>query len=302
MHANIHESDSPRNGRVVSKRDEYIKDRFAWIDQVIADPYLPASASKVAYVIATSLWRSKGTVTLVTPEITASDHVREAWIGTREIADRIGMSRFTVMKEVRRLEQHGHLEIDPGKQGRGHSNHYRLVRKGAPANLLKGKQTKSKGAHSSLLDGAPAKQKTKTKGAPANLLDGEKVSPRTSRGAPTHLNPSVPSESTPSEEGGASKARPGTDSGKSSTGGPELKCLGTTVDDGEDGSGGGLMPPPEGPPLPDHPIIVRLEDIPDGLILDQDGNQFKRPPPRQRRPPTRTWMDAAFEGYTGERS
>jgi biotin operon repressor len=239
----------------------------------------------------------------VTPEITASDHVREAWIGTREIADKIGMSRFTVMKMVCRLKERGHLEVDLGTPGRGHSNHYRLVGKGAPANPLERKNTKSKGAHSILLDGAPAEQKTKTKGAPANLLDGEKVSPRTSRGAPTHLNPSVPSESIPSEEGGAPKARPGTDSsGKSSAGGPELKILGTTVDDGEDGSGGGLMPPPEGPPLPDHPIIVRLEDIPDGLILDQDGNQFKRPPPRQRRPPTRTWMDAAFEGYTGERS
>jgi biotin operon repressor len=64
---------------------------------------------------------------------------REAWIGTREIADKIGMSRFTVMKMVSRLEGHGHLEVDPGK-GRGHSNHYRLVRKGAPANLLDGEK------------------------------------------------------------------------------------------------------------------------------------------------------------------
>ena len=103
------------------KRDEYTKDRFVWLDQVIADPELPASASKVAYVIATSLWRQKGTVTLVTPQITASDHVREAWIGTREIADKIGMSRFTVMTMVRRLEERGHLEVDPGKQVRGHA-------------------------------------------------------------------------------------------------------------------------------------------------------------------------------------
>jgi hypothetical protein len=140
----------------------------------------------------------------VTPEITASDHVREAWIGTREIADKIAMSRFTVMTMVRRLEESGHLEVDPGKQGRGHANHYRLVRKGAPANILEGKQAKLKGAHTSLLEGAQAKP---PKGARANLLGGEKVSPRTSRGLPTHLNPSVPSEEIPSEERGAPKAR-----------------------------------------------------------------------------------------------
>jgi biotin operon repressor len=181
MKNNIHAAESPRNSRVDSKRDEYTKDRFVWLDQVIANPKLPASASKVAYVIATSLWRQKGTVTLVTPEITASDHVREAWIGTREIAEKIGMSRFTVMKMVLRLEEHGHLEVDPGKQGRGHSNHYRLVRKGAPANLLEGKQAKLKGAHSSLLDGPQAKP-SQTKRCASKPF-------RRRKGAPTHQRP-----------------------------------------------------------------------------------------------------------------
>ena len=85
-------------------------------------------------------------------------------------------------------------------------------------------------------------------------------------------------------------------------GGPEsLNSLGTTVNDVHDGSGGGLRPPPEVLPVPDHPILVRLEDIPDGLILDQDGKQCEMPPLRQWRRPPRTWMDAAFEGYEGER-
>jgi hypothetical protein len=126
------------------KSDEYAKDRFEWIDQVMADPKLPASASKVAYVIATNLWRNKGTVTLVTPEITASDKVREAWIGTRDIADKIAMSRFTVMDMVDRLEERGHLEVKRGRRGRGHANHYRLVRKGAHTSLLDGAQAKPK--------------------------------------------------------------------------------------------------------------------------------------------------------------
>ena len=201
MNANIDVAAAPR------KRDDYTKDRFGWLDQVAADRDLPASAFKVAYAIATSLWRNKGTVTLVSPEAGIADDIREAWIGTREIADKIAMSRFTVMTMVDRLKERGHLEVDPGKQGRGHANHYRLVRKGAPGNLLEGKQAKLKGAHTSLLKAAPAEAKAKPKGAPANLLDGEKVSLHTSRGAPTHLNPSVPSE-IPSEEGGAPQARP----------------------------------------------------------------------------------------------
>jgi DNA-binding MarR family transcriptional regulator len=280
-----------------SKRDQYTKDRLDWIDQVMADRDLPASASKVGYVIATSLWRTKGTVTLVTPEITASDQVREAWIGTRDIADKIGMSRFTVMKMVDRLEAQGHLEVDRGTQGRGHSNHYRLVRKGAQANLLERKQTKLKGAHASLLDGAQAKPK----GARANLSDREKVSPHTSRGAPTHLNPFVPTVELPSEKRGAPQARPDADAlGKSSIGGPEsLKSPLSKMIDVES-SGVAIAPPP------DH--LERgfehksKQERWQGKVIDQDGVEYEPPPPHQRRPVPKTWMDAAFEGYNGGRS
>jgi hypothetical protein len=37
---------------------------------------------------------------------------------------------------------------------------------------------------------------------------------------------------------------------------------------------------PEAPPH--RPIVVHLQDIPDGLILDQDGAEFRPPPPHQR--------------------
>ncbi len=60
-------------------------------------------------------------------------------------------------------------------------------------------------------------------------------------------------------------------------------------------------PPQAAPSPPPRPIVIRLDAIPDGLILDQDGNEFN-PPPYQRRPPPRDWMEAAFEGYTGGRS
>jgi hypothetical protein len=271
MHENVHESDSQRNVRVDSKRDEYTKDRFAWFDQVAADAGLPASAFKVAYAIATGLWRSKGTVTLVSPQAGATDKVREAWIGTRDIADKIAMSRFTVMDMVDRLEARGHLQVTRGHRGRGHSNHYRLVGKGAPANLSKHKQTKLKGAHSSLLGGAEAKPKAKPRGAPANLLDGEKVSPRTSRGAPTHLNPFVPSEE-PSEKGGAHQARPGADSFEGFINSP----LGATTTD-DDESGVAWAPPPK-------PLQSGVEGQ-WGFVIDQHGNPL--PPPECRSDPGR---------------
>jgi hypothetical protein len=241
-------SDAGQASRADStKRDDYTRDRFRWLDQVAADRDLPASAFKVAYAIATSLWRGKGTVTLVSDSTNPTDDVREAWIGTREIADKIAMSRFTVMTMVDRLEDNGHLEVDPGKQGRGHANHYRLVRKGAPANLLDGAQAKLKGAHTSLLEGAQAKHSRKPKGASANLLDGEKVSPRTSRGAPTHLNPFVPSEEIPSQERGAPKARRAADSLKNSvlenTRSLNSTLGATTIVDDE--SGVAVAPPPD---------------------------------------------------------
>jgi hypothetical protein len=51
---------------------------------------------------------------------------------------------------------------------------------------------------------------------------------------------------------------------------------------------------------PPRPTVTRLEDIPDGLILDQAGDEYVPPELYQQRRP-KTWMDAAFEGYKGER-
>lgn len=57
---------------------------------------------------------------------------------------------------------------------------------------------------------------------------------------------------------------------------------------------------PEAPPPPHRPIIVVwLDDVPDGLILNQDGIEFEPPPPHERRPPPRDWMEAATEGMNG---
>jgi hypothetical protein len=270
----IPDSANQRNKLHPDKRDDYTADRFRWNDQVVADRELPPSAFKVAYVIATSLWRNKGTVTLVTPETTASDQIREAWIGTREIADKIGMSRFTVMTMVRRLVEQGHLEVDPGRRGRGHSNHYRLVKKGV---------------HTSLLRDAKAKSKAKSKGTPANPSGGEKVSARTSRGAPTHQNPLYPSEKVPSKERGTPQARPGADSLRSS--------FSTGFTDDSDGA---CAPPPGN--LERGFEHKSKQGRWQGKVINQDGTEFKPSPPHQQRPPPNDWMDVAFEGYRGGRS
>jgi hypothetical protein len=278
---NVQESTNPR------KRDEYNKDRFDWLDQVATDPELPASAFKVAYVIATSLWRNKGTVTLVTPQNGADDDVREAWIGTRDIADKIAMSRFTVMNMVDRLKDRRHLEFDPGKQGRGHSNHYRLVAKGAPANLLEGKKAKPKGAPANLLDSV--------KGAHSSLLEGAQAE---LKGAPTHLNPLSKKEG---KRGGAQQARPDTGPSAGSIGGPESlnRTQGAiVVDDGDDGVA--LRAPP------DH-LDRGFENKSEqerwqGKVIDQDGVEFKPPPPYERRPIQKTWMEASMAGLNRGRS
>jgi hypothetical protein len=256
------------------KSDDYTKDRFDWLDQVAADPKLPASAFKVSYAIATSLWRNKGTVTLVTPDTKESDNVREAWIGTRDLADMISMSRFTVMNMVDRLKERGHLEFDPGKQGRGHANHYRLVRKGEPA---KARKTKIKGAHSSLL----AATKAKTKGEPTHLLDDGKGAPANLldavKGEPTHQIPLIPSEEVPSEERGAPKARPRRAPSELRVSSKEVPQNKIDIGDVETGA---LDAPPR------RPIVVQIDDIQGGRIIDTDGVEYI-PPPDKRRPPPR---------------
>jgi hypothetical protein len=58
-------------------------------------------------------------------------------------------------------------------------------------------------------------------------------------------------------------------------------------------------PPAAAPSPPPRPIVIRLDGVPGGLIIDEDGHEFEAPPPYERRPPPKTWMDAAFEGYRG---
>ncbi len=92
---------------------QHTRDLFKWLDQVALDSSLRPSAFKAAYVIAEHVNRETG----------------EAWPSSTTIAARCGLSQPTVVELVRSLEAAGHLEIEPGRAGRGHSHRYRLITK-----------------------------------------------------------------------------------------------------------------------------------------------------------------------------
>jgi len=46
-----------------------------------------------------------------------------AWSACKTMADDIGTSKATVINAVRAMQARGHLRVEWGKPGRGHSNH-----------------------------------------------------------------------------------------------------------------------------------------------------------------------------------
>lgn len=97
----------------IKTRKQHTRELFLWLDQVVLDRDLPPSAFKVAYVIAQHVNRQSG----------------EAFPSSDRIAARMAMSQATVIAMVRQLQIKGHLAVDPGRAGRGHSNHYRMILK-----------------------------------------------------------------------------------------------------------------------------------------------------------------------------
>jgi hypothetical protein len=94
---------------------------FVWLNQVRADPVLSPVAFLVAYEIGQHF---------------NARHGGAAWPSSLTIASNIRMSERSVIRAAKLLAQRGHLKIDPGKAGRGHSNQYFMVlQKGAAAHL-----------------------------------------------------------------------------------------------------------------------------------------------------------------------
>jgi hypothetical protein len=242
--------------------DTFTRDRFRWWDTLAADPEMSPGTFIVGYAIATKLQRNSGNKTLVSASNDPADVVCEAWIGADAIAEKIGMSTGTVFANVKKLEQHGYIQIDPGKPGSGHSHHYRLVEKGQPADHSKRQSKKKKGQR--------ADYSERPKGQPADHLSPEKVSGLTNKGQPADMNPLLPLKKTIEEEPierGAPQARQGTDSLSDSIGNRESlnSRMRATSDDDDDGGFAEATPPGH------------------GKIIDQFGNDFSPPPPPQRR-------------------
>jgi hypothetical protein len=123
---------------------------FLWMNQVKADPELSPVAFMVAYEIGQHF---------------NSKHGGAAWPSSLTIATNIGVDKATVIRAVRQLRERGHLKVDPGKAGRGHSNRYRMA-------------------------------KPKIKGAAAHLSEPIKGASGPRKGAPAHLNHLEPSMGT----------------------------------------------------------------------------------------------------------
>jgi hypothetical protein len=100
---------------------EFNRSRFIWLDQVMADHTLPPSVFKVAYYLNQRFNEGEGGA---------------AWPSFHTIANVVGLSKSVVHAAVRQLQENGHLAIEAGRQGRGHSNRYLMVVKVRQADLL----------------------------------------------------------------------------------------------------------------------------------------------------------------------
>src|SRR5262245_51647470 len=78
-----------------SKRTkQFSKDRFVWLEQVLADPDLPDSAFKVAYSLASKYFNEQ------------RDGM--AWAGLHTIAAAVRLNKSNVLRNIRRLAKNGH--------------------------------------------------------------------------------------------------------------------------------------------------------------------------------------------------
>jgi hypothetical protein len=125
--------------------DTFTRDLFAWLHQVNADPGLPAAATKIALAISYHINRGNG----------------EAWPSTITLAERASVNKSTASRMVRLLETSGHLSVENGCQGRGHSHRYRTIIKGAQEQISEEEKVRlrnGKGAYAQR-KGAPAQRK-----------------------------------------------------------------------------------------------------------------------------------------------
>src|SRR6516165_5684597 len=118
----------------------FTRNVFAWLRQVKNDHRLPPSAALLALQLIEHFNQRLGGT---------------AWASCEHLAAAIGMSKATAVSLLHRLEARGHLNVEWGKQGRGHSNRYWMIVKGQQADLFETKKGQRKG-QSAARKGQPA--------------------------------------------------------------------------------------------------------------------------------------------------
>jgi|SRR6266851_2771097 DNA-binding MarR family transcriptional regulator len=102
----------------MSERTEHTRTVFKWLNQVKHDRDLTGLA--VAFEISQHVNHNTG----------------EGYPSSTRIAKNLGLAHSTVLAAVDRLEARGHLSVERGRQGRGHSHRYRMIIKPRAADIL----------------------------------------------------------------------------------------------------------------------------------------------------------------------
>ena len=108
---------------------EWTRKVFNWLRQIRDDTSLPNSRALFALQITEYVNRHKGGV---------------GWASCRTIATDIGMSEASVVNLFHAFERRGHLKVEWGKQGKGHSNRYWMVLIPQSAEVYEARKPQSK--------------------------------------------------------------------------------------------------------------------------------------------------------------
>src|SRR6516225_641676 len=88
----------------------HTRDRFAWLDQVLADRAIPEPAFRVAYALSSFVNRKIGA----------------AWPSHATLAQKTGLAESTVRRHLVSLHTAGHLAVELHR-GRNGTNRYRPI-------------------------------------------------------------------------------------------------------------------------------------------------------------------------------
>jgi hypothetical protein len=121
---------------------KFTKKVFAWLYQIKNDRELPPSGALFALQLIVHFNEKKGGA---------------CWASCDTIAKGIGMSEQTAVRLYHLFEQRGHLKVEWGKQGSGHSNRgWMIVKKPPPMEVSKVKKTSTGDKKTSTHGGEPS--------------------------------------------------------------------------------------------------------------------------------------------------